>query len=679
MIGERRGVGILEKEPLNLVFNNGRLFLNWQDKLLTPNSGAYTSLLISNKWYSSLQADWEVKRENENKLVATGKFYQLALTQTWRLELTDNYEIRWDIEMNLQGPLEIQEGCTNIMLTNEYINWFTALEKGEFPLIEYKDKNWQGLLGGDISRRCIGVESKETPNGKIPSLIFKQSQYIPATSAQILNTDYLSNCRVMQYKTLELHNYSSTQANHLIYFSGGILLDIPDIDSYLNNLEDEFILSNGKLKLTFDNGRCILGYNGIDLTKANHINTGIYANGRWYFSNSTHWEVKKDGKNKLIAIGKWAGLPVSQIWQLELKDNFSIFCKIGLYVEHEINIEQQNVAFAFSEGYKYWLTTRYGEGEFPPVFLKDEVVMLQRCISNDIVALQSEDVKLPTIFLKFSDELNNFGLIFNSNFYNKTRILRVDRVEPETNTKFLPGEHPCFCIEASLNTAKRKNIDSSRNLIEKEKLKFVFEEGKGRMFWDGVELTKGLCLYTSVRSQSRWHDSASWATWKVEEKNKYMIKVLGEWFYLPLIQLWEIRLMNEKTIEFKVKMKITKKMEADRLQTNIMLLERYTQWLANKEMGEFPLFRPDIGDEWYQIRSRSCDAEGIGVLKNYEDGKRLPSVLFFSEPAGSQCYLNVVNSDIYHRGRVLQFLNAKENTFALGEYPYFHGKIVIDV
>ena len=109
-VGVKEGVEVLEDEFLTAVFNNGRLFLNWQDKTLTPSPGAYAALYIGGKWYNSSQADWEVKREGGNKLVATGKFYQLMLTQTWKLELSANHEIKWDIEIVIDEPLEIQDG-----------------------------------------------------------------------------------------------------------------------------------------------------------------------------------------------------------------------------------------------------------------------------------------------------------------------------------------------------------------------------------------------------------------------------------------------------------------------------------------------------------------------------------------------------------------------------------------
>ena len=675
MIGERRGIGILEKEPLNFVFNNGRLFLNWQDKLITPNSGAHTSFLISGKWYNSLQADWEVRRENENKLVATGKFYQLALSQIWRLELMDNYTIKWDIEMDLQEPVEIQEGCTNIMLTNEYTNWFTTLEKGEFPLIDYKNKNWQALLEGNTFRKCIGVK-EETSDGKISSLALEQSDYVPAAYTQISNTDYLNNCRVLQYRRLGLQNYSASQANRFFYFSGKILLDIPDIDNYLTNFEDEFVLSNGKLRLTFENGQCILCYNGINLTKASHLDTALYINGRWYSSKLANWKINKEGKNKFIAKGSWSDLPLTQSWEIEITSESSFLWSINLEVYKEVEIEQQHVSFMCVEDYKYWFSEYEGE-EFFSGFLEYEMDMIQKYITDGKIGINSQNNQLPAISLKFSKELNNFAKIFNSSFNYKARVLRIDKIEPDGNIRFLPGRHPCFKIEAAFDKNKDIYINKSANILQDRRLKFIFDKGRGCIFWNGTELTRKLGLYASLRSEGRWYDSSSAAIWKIEEKDKDTIMAKGKWLYLPIIQYWEIKLKEDNFIDFNINMKVEREVEIERLQTNLMLFRKYSHWFTDKEQGTFPLFKEDVSDDWDCLWSGRENARYIGVLESQTAKISLPTVILCPQMLNQECFLNIINSDIYHQGRVLQYLNPERKILLPNYYPYFSSRIFI--
>jgi len=104
MVGAKEGVGSLMKGDLTAVFNNGRLFLNWKDVLLTPHSGVHTSFRIGERWRDSSQAYWEVEKESDESLTATGTFYQLGLTQTWRLQITKDGKIRCDIEIDSKDP-----------------------------------------------------------------------------------------------------------------------------------------------------------------------------------------------------------------------------------------------------------------------------------------------------------------------------------------------------------------------------------------------------------------------------------------------------------------------------------------------------------------------------------------------------------------------------------------------
>ncbi|MFH1191645.1 MAG: ABC transporter ATP-binding protein [Candidatus Omnitrophota bacterium] len=681
MTGVKEGIGMIGKDNFNLIFNNGRLFLNWDGKLLTPDPGAYTAFFTGNKWYSSLQADWEVKKETENKLVATGKFYQLAVTQIWQLELSDDCEIKWDVEVESEEPIEIREGYINIILTSEYTNWFTPLERGEFPLIDDKIKNWQPLLEDNLLRKCIGVEARNDSGDKLPALAFENSHIYQRIQAQIFNTDYLANSRVLQYKTMCLGNYSENQANRFVYFSGKLAVGILGLNNYLEKLQDEFIISNGKSQLIFNNGQCVLSHNSLPVTKANHIIASIHVNGKRYFSNSARWRVKKEGKDKLVATGTWGNLPIEQIWEIEVNNNSSLLlCKINLRINKEVDIQEQNLEFMFQPSYTYWFG-EYVKGSFPEDFLEVDIDMMQRCISDGYIGIQSHNNKLPTIYLHFSKKLGNFAKILNSNFYDKARIMRIDNVQPEQNIKFIPGIYPSFLTEIVLNEDKRVRPEDLANILEYGKLKLVFDNGRGRIYWDSQEITKRLGLYTSLRSQGRWYDSASSTLWKTEAKTDDTIEVSGKWLHLPIHQYWKMRLTSDKLIEFIVTMKVNNNIEIDRLQTNIMLSERYNQWFANDEKRIFPQFNPNIDDDWDVLWSGFADSEKnkahIGVEREPRDGAFLPTVIFSPQEITPQYMINVVNSDIYHRGRVLQYLKKEQEILLIGEYIYYQGKIGI--
>ncbi|MCM8774479.1 MAG: hypothetical protein NC820_07090, partial [Candidatus Omnitrophica bacterium] len=489
----------------------------------------------------------------------------------------------------------------------------------------------------------------------------------------------LTNCRVLQYKQVGLQSYSATHSNHSIYFSGNIVINISDINGYLEKLQDEFVLSNGKTRLVFNHGQCTILYNGLPLTKANHVNSSIYINGKQYHSNSAYWQVKKEASDKLVARGIWHSLPIEQIWEIKINKENSFLWKINLQINESVDIEEQSVYFTFHQDYRYWFS-EYSQGSFPAYFLENVTDMVQRCIQDGTVGLYDINNQFPTISIRFSKELSNFVKIFNSDFYNKARILRVDRVEPEDKVKFAPGNYFCFEIELSIDESKEIELEDSLNTLQAERLKFIFDNGRGRIFWDNSELTKKLGLYTSLRSLGRWYDSLSSAVWKIKGRDDNKIMAVGRWLYLPVSQYWEIKLNGDGSIEFNVDMMVDRKIEFDRLQTNIMLSEKYKEWFVGNETGYFPHFKGDIDDDWEKIwtDSKSKNIDCIGVLKCEVDGKCLPKITFLPKGLESKWSLNIVNSDLYHRGRVLQYLNNKKIILMPGQYHYFSGRIIID-
>lgn len=673
--GTRPGVGIIEKKPLQVVFNNGRFFINWHERQITHSSGSYTSFIMADKWYNSIQAEWEVKKESENKLEAVGRFYQLSLIQIYKLEILENLEIKLDITIESDAAVEIQEGYTTIMLTEEYTHWFTGLEEGVFPVIEESNKDMLVLLGDNLVRKCIGVRVNENSENKhSPSLIFEKDKQSFSVYAQIANANYITNCRILQYKAMGLRNFSADQSNFLNYFSGKIALGMPDIRGYLRKSEDEFVISNGKLKLSFDKGRIILYYDDMVLTMSGHINTAVYTKQRPYCSETAQWEIFKVDKNKLRAEGAWAGAGFTQLWEVEITNEETFLWKISLCVNEEVEIEGQRAQFVCSEKYKYWFS-EYETGEFPDKFIEVEEDMPQRCISYGDIGIKGVNGQAPALVLKFSNELDNFGKIFNSDFYHKARILRVEKINPEIDVKIPPGTYQSFAIQAFLDKQKELPLTDTAARLKNDRLGFVFDKGRGRIYWDQKELTKKLGLYTSLRSERRWHDSASSAVWKIEESRKDMIRVSGKWLYLPIIQYWTIKLKENWIIEFNAAIKAEKAVEIDRAQTSLMVLEKYSRWTADGNNGIFPLFKKDIGDDWDCIHSTENGSGCVAVSGGPEHENELPSIVFFPETALPGNSLNVLNSDIYHRGRVLQYSNQKKTIILPGEYAYFHGNI----
>jgi ABC-type polysaccharide/polyol phosphate transport system ATPase subunit len=675
-IGVKEGVAILKSGHLSIVFNNGRLLFNWKDKLITPGLGAHTVLAISGKYYNSVQAEWALEESSENKLIATGVFQQLNVKQVWRLELGEGLQLKWDIEISLADYLGLSEYYVNIIAVSSYCHWFTGIEEGVFPPINEKNNNWQPFLNTNISRKVVGLESVSDTDLYLPSLIFEEDSNFTGIFAQILNADYLSNCRVLQYKIAGLDNRLALQANQADIFSGKITFDAVK-EQYLEQVNQECVLSFQDARLIFTNGVAIIYFGDLILTKNSHLHTSFYTDGKWYNSNSGHWEFKKEGEHKITAYGLWSGLAVKQIWEFEVDRDYGFSWKVWLEIDKEINIQEQRLQFMCIGDYKYYFSD-YSEGEFPDSFSESEFDLLQKCIPSGVIEVSAQEGYLPDLSLDLPFSTGTFAKILNSDFYNKARLLRFERVESEEQSTFSPGKYLSFAIKGRLMIGSAKKKKRFSNTLDNGKLRFIFRQGSGAIFWNERELTKRLGFYTSVRSQGRWHDSSSAALWKIEESGENIIRARGNWFNLGVSQIWEIKLREESLIEFEVILEVRNRIVVERLQANLMLSERYTGWLSKKQNGIFPSFTADMTDDWQLVYCADGEAEFIGASSGSGRKESLPDILVAPGKINSGWLLCIVNSDCYHRGRVLQYLNSQNIIIEPGKYPYACGTISID-
>ncbi len=675
-IGSPEGIAIIERGPLGLIFNNGRLFLSWNGDPVTSPLGAYTAFNAGSRWYNSAQAEWEIKNTSFGAFTAAGNFYQLGLTQVWHIEVSDNMEVTWDIELEVDKSPDLLEMHVNVAMKEEYLQWFADSKKGVFPVISGEDKIPVPIFTRLVTSACLGVYSLPSDDSIMKSFLFEKLPLGGLSQGSIINSDYLSRSRILQYRLNPFSLQSVHQADQSICFAGKMVINTADIDGYLSKTQNEFVLSAKDLKLVFDNGRFILEYEGRSLTKNNHISTAVYSGGKGYFSNLAQWEVKKQGSNKIIALGRWPGLALIQIWEAEINGGNSVNWDVSIQVAEELVIDQQHFSIACCDGYSHWFS-KYGVGVFPESFRESEMDMLQICLPEGELGLSVPEAQLPELNVKFSNLSHNYAKIINSNFYDKARIMRIDKVDPERANKLSVGTYPCFKLDMHLgrNDLMRRPVS---NELKGNRLKIIFSQGSGRIFWDGFELTKKLGLYTSMCSKGRWYDSASFARWKIIENDTRIIKAAGEWVYLPLTQYWQIGIKDDNLIEFNVRMEINKEVEIESAQTNLMVSEIYSRWIKDTLVQDFPVFNNNLDDKWDVIYSSEDNARRIGVAKTSDQEKSLPTITLFNQGVNANQRLNIVNSDVYHRGRLIQCLDPIKLIMAPGNYFYFAGDFSID-
>lgn len=211
--------------------------------------------------------------------------------------------------------------------------------------------------------------------------------------------------------------------------------------------------------------------------------------------------------------------------------------------------------------------------------------------------------------------------------------------------------------------------------MSKGNLKFIFDQGRGRIFWGEDELTTGLSVYTSVRSLGSWFDSYQ-ADWEITQRDKNKIIVLGSWPYIPISQTWQVELIDKDSILWRVDVDIYEEVDLEIEQANIMLSSEYKNWIVTnvitgKFLNEYTRDYDILPFRfWYGLPEK----REIGVLDDI-----LPSVLFKCNLQEQSFRAIVENTDYLYKARLIQYQKCNTIKLLPKKYRYFEGVIKIAV
>ncbi|MEI7751185.1 MAG: hypothetical protein WCJ71_03745, partial [Candidatus Omnitrophota bacterium] len=680
MVGAKQGVADLEKGGLRIVFNNGKLFLNWNGHLFTPQAGICVSILINGAGCNASEAEWQVEKK-DGGFVAKGSFHRFDISQIWKIELTVEGKIVFNVHFEGREAINIQERCISVMLSHEYKYWLTLTGEGVFPPIDEKQTAWSDVLGVDSPPNCVGLEGQKDTSHSAPSLIIKQVNPTLASRLRLITTDHFTNARVLEYREKKEPGNISAQDYSSLGFSGEIIVGNENMQSYFQGAKSDYCLTDSNLELIFEKGKCSVFFGEKKLTKARHLTTAFYMNNRWHSSELASWECRKENANKFIAKGIWPGLGIIQAWTVELLGNNSFSWLVEMEVDREVEIPEQHLYLMFSEEYDVFQSD-YGHGRFPEGFLENEIDVLQKSIPGGTISLMGSSHTIPSFSLVVSKTNGTFMKIFNSDLSYRARNLRVGRVEPESGNKFFKGRHFCFEVTGKVGDTNNPLIVTEEKTLKKGNISFAFHKGSGKIFWGNKELTKRLGIYTSLNFQGRWHNSSTHAVWTTGEDKKGMLFV-GKWLKVPLIQTWQFQFGESDSINWKMELNVQEPIKLEHIQVNIMLSELYGKWMGRDSGGELPPFKNDGGDEWPSVwSSGQISSERINFAKIFggQEGFSLPAIKFLlSEKGDLKHSLNILNSDICHRGRILQcMVEADGGVFLPGKYSVCNSTITLE-
>lgn len=124
-------------------------------------------------------------------------------------------------------------------------------------------------------------------------------------------------------------------------------------------------------------------------------------------------------------------------------------------------------------------------------------------------------------------------------------------------------------------------------IIQGDSLGAVFNNGRLIIHWEDKTITQDQGGYSSFFFGGHRFNSPA-ANWCVEIKNTQHIVAKGEWFNIPVAQIWNIRLVDNGQLQLKVGLEISDKTTVEGFQLELLFKEEYRNWFSSEQRGILP-------------------------------------------------------------------------------------------
>jgi len=712
-VGDKKGIAILEEGQSGVVFNNGRLIIRCKEGAITARNGGYSTITLSGREYQSTFADWRIERvegPEGKEIVATGAWPDMPMLERWRLLFLNERELIWEItiESTIDGLLP--ERCqTSVIFQEGYKNWFTIEKEIAFSKAFLQGGDWQCELVDDALNAVIGLKGENSNDLALPTVILDRISNNQQARCRIGNTGSIDAGRILDYVVFPDgaepgdHTFKRTVFySKLVFFNPS---HKEKISAFLDNaralMRDAVFISNGALGISCREREIGIYWNGVLITRNAGFNTQFQYQGRSYSAIEGNWSISRENSRQIRVVVSWSALGgLRQIWRIMIDndENDAVRWEITLETDEERKIINRQAELLLSKEYLGWFTAAE-KGKFERLEKKGGVVVLNKYANNCAgveAPVKNETLLLPRVSFSCDSDIPVVSYISKNNGELspgvKLQFLEIDskervRVYPGKNKYFYGVIHmgaPLFQPGEKSEKSQVPATTDNGHLIRHGKLSFIFDHGKGRILWDGLELTKGLSLYSSGLMQERWHDSSQ-ASWQVSKVDAQNIVAVGQWPWVPMKQIWEISLSEARTITIKISKQIwdDKVVVIEREQVGLMVSDYYKEWFSPQQIkAKFPEdFIEHTGIFWERLwcgdASSYLGVEKGLIRKGLINSNYIPSLCFESCPDSQARHAIVENTDNLFRARVMQYEISPRAEGGGRTSVYFHGKIKI--
>ncbi len=469
----------------------------------------------------------------------------------------------------------------------------------------------------------------------------------------------------------------------------GLIKLQPDSNVYIltrKEVKSSQEIVNGDLKLFFDQGRGRIFWKGKELTEGDGIHSSFCVKGIHYDSRSAIWKAEKVNPFELSVTLRWPGLPMRQIWKMAIVDGV-LNWQADLITEENMVINNLCAGIIVRDGYKKW-ESFYESGLLPRISFGQanaEVGLKYPIHFIGLNMVQAKEGLLPSIAINLHESvfLNRISLQSQKDYIANYVSSSLSILSREKQASFTKGNFSLFSVrisffedEHNFNSYINK-VKSSQEIVNGD-LKLFFDQGRGRIFWKGKELTEGDGVCLLLLSSNKWYSSLSQALWSIEKGNTNKLIIEGKWIDLPISHNIELEIEDNNTIVCRIDIETYADTELKQESFVVMLSDAYKDYIIPdcKQQFRFSVYHED-SYEWKDVwRAKIKDAPWAGIVDNSGHAE----VTLNSSIMPTDANFIISNTNKRHLARALIYnrTNANGLRLPIGKQYFYYGKIRIN-
>jgi len=597
MIGDRKGIAVLEKAGLRVVFNNGRISVSCGANRVTKGAGAYVVFQDTDikSLISSFNLSWRIDRLTADKISARGYFYDGRISQSWSIGLQEG-GLYWEVDIEKASA---REAHIDLMLNHEYGKWVSLEEESGFPAFAYKT-SWQDLGIFDCSQGLLGlfpVPGKEDLN----SLGVKKDG--GDTKIRIFNAGYDQECRIIQYA---LNQGIKNRFCFQIFSQADKLLEFINHQKqvlHLRKVKEQQLLraegkvSYGNIELFIDpiDKAIRLYYKGCEITKDRGVHISFFVDRSWQDAASAEWFIKKSNGSITLTCS-WRDFGLSQTWRFTC-DQGKLIWQIDSSSQREFTPEIIKYGLLLKDEYRIFFCG-HQEGNFPGEFTGWQDMSLEnnqaRCFGLKsqgrlpAVTLQNRD-SFRCVVQKSDVDTSCHSLqlaILHDNIKsgNYSFPIEISILENDSFiTEYIQEESQQLLI---VQEQERERLLSQRSITSADTRLLVEPENKAlRLFFKNIEITKGNGFHNVFYTVNRWFYLGD-AQWEIKKEDDSLILKFF-WGGVNFNQIWKMYFLGEDLV-WQVYCDYSEVYQFEVFNLGMIFRNEYESFFCGNQQGNFP-------------------------------------------------------------------------------------------